>query len=260
MNPMLNIAIKAIRSAGSFLIQNYINYFKSNIDNINKNCSILFDIDRLIKLIIIKIIQKYYPNHIFLKDTSDLNFTKNNNTHWIINSLDGVNNFVRKFPHFAISIAAVLNGRPVISLVYDPIRNELFIAVRGKGAQLNGFRIRSNSIYRLQNIVLAISFNSTLHDDLILYKKILNKLVIEHIDFRCTGSTSLDLAYLAAGRIDGYLQIGFNPFNFISNELLLRESGNILSDFVGESNYFLFNNIICSNPRLLKKLLFLVKD
>ncbi|WDI78649.1 inositol monophosphatase [Candidatus Purcelliella pentastirinorum] len=260
MNPMLNIAIKAIRSAGNFLIQKYVNYTKLDINNITKSSLAIANINRSMKLIIMQVIQKYYPNHIFIKNKYKLHFTKSNNTKWVINSLDGVDNFIRKFPHFSISIAAIVNGRSVISLIYDPIRNDLFSAVRGNGAQLNSFRIRSNSICKLENIVLALSLKSKLNNDIILYKKVLNKLINSHIDFRYTGSSSLDLAYLAAGKIDGYLQVGFNYFDFISNELLLIESGNILSDFIGKSDCLLFNNVICGNPRLLKELLILVKE
>jgi len=224
MHPMLNIAIRAIRKGGDIIIQNYDTqkFIKEDID---KKKIFIKNIMYKAYRIISEIIYKSYPNHIILNEKNY--FIKNQkNTLWIINELDGKNNFIKNFPHFCISITVIIKNNIEISVIYDPIKNDLFTAVKGQGSQLNGYRIRCSNVNNLNNTTAAVNIPYKNYDQSISYLEIYKKLILYGISFRETGSTLLDLAYVASGRIDCLLDFNLlNSVNLIAGKLQVREAG-----------------------------------
>ena len=154
-----------------------------------------------------------------------------------------------------LSIAVRIKGRTEVAVVYDPMRNELFTATRGQGAQLNGYRLRCSNARDLDGTILATGFPFKAKQHATTYMNILGKLFTECADFRRTGSAALDLAYVAAGRVDGYFEIALKPWDFAAGELIAREAGAIVCDFTGGHNYMLTGNIVAGNPRVVKAML-----
>ncbi|PLK58489.1 hypothetical protein CEX73_02190 [Candidatus Palibaumannia cicadellinicola] len=173
--------------------------------------------------------------------------------------MDGTHNFIKRFPHIAVSIAVCVKKRTEVTVVYDPIRNELFSATRGQGSQMNGYRLRCGVMRDLEHTILAINFPFQQKQHTIEYITLLSKLLVRCIDFRCTGSAALDLAYIAAGRIDCLFQIGLKQWDVTSGDLLVREAGGLVTDFTGGNNYQLSGNIIAGNPRVVKSMLSLIR-
>lgn len=248
MHPMLNIALRAVRKAGNLIVNKY--EISKTVEH--EKLQISYDAEK----IIIDIIYKSYPKHSIITKNSDMFIERKQDTQWIINSLNGKTNFIKNLPHFAISIAVCIKGRIEVAVIYDPMRNELFTAIRGQGSQLNGYRLRANNIKSLSGSILAIEFTNKLKQYTSVYINIITKLFIQHVNFRSTGSTVLDLAYVAAGRIDGYFTIGMKPLNLNVAELIVRESGNLIIDFNGNNYSSLHsNNIIIGNPRIVQVIL-----
>ncbi|WP_295164480.1 inositol monophosphatase family protein [uncultured Buchnera sp.] len=252
MHPMLNIAIRAIRRGGNIIVQNYDTqkFIKEDIDKKKifiKN--IMYKTYRIIN----EVIYKSYPNHVVLDKNT--NFIKNdNNTLWVINELDGKNNFIKNFPHFCISIAVVIKNNTEISVIYDPIRNDLFTAVKGQGSQLNGYRIRCANINSLNYTTVAVNLPLKNHEQSLVYLEIYKKLLSCGISLRCTGSTVLDLAYVASGRIDCLFDFNPKPIDLIAGKLQAREAGCLTSNFTennsDDRNYHTAN--LTSSPKFVR--------
>ncbi|WWO96228.1 MAG: inositol monophosphatase family protein [Candidatus Dasytiphilus stammeri] len=251
MHPILNIAVRAIRKASNFLTESY-----ERIDVINQPIN-FFMVSNMIKLarnIIIDVIHQAYPDHSIysesLQDNSDL--------HWIITSLDGVTNFVKKIPHFSISVALRIKNRTEISVIYDFMRNELFTAVRGQGAQLNAYRLRRSPVERtINSMIVATEYSSKMyqpHGD--AYIKLVHKMIVQGAEIRSTGARILDLAYVAAGRMDGYFIMGVTMEEIAAGMLLICEAGGLVADFHGGHDYLKKDNFVAaSTPRNLRALL-----
>ncbi|MFI4819159.1 MAG: inositol monophosphatase family protein [Enterobacterales bacterium] len=253
MNPIINIAIRAARKAGDL-----INRFYESIDFLNKkknnNIYYINHISKLVKNLIISIINKSYPDHSILgyKKTK----IQNKEIQWIIIPIDSKINFIKKFPHFAVSISLIIKNITELSVIYDPIKNEMFTASRGYGAYLNGFRIRVGLNKNLDETIISSKFSFSNKKNCKIYLNLFKKIFSNNNYLRSTGSTSLDLSYVASGKIDGYFEMFINPIYFISGDLIIRESGGLLTDFLGESNYLISNNIIAGNSKIIRSLMY----
>ncbi|PPI88311.1 inositol-1-monophosphatase [Candidatus Pantoea edessiphila] len=255
MHPMLNIATRAARKAGNLIIKNYEIIGSIKINNTN-NKNIMNAIKITLENLMIDVIHKAYPQHTILTKIHDNIVGKNRDIKWIIEPIDSIHNFIKRLPHFAISITLIVKDRAEVAVIYAPILNELFSAIRGQGAQLNGYRLRSNNAFDLQRIILAVGTLFSKQEDNQEYIRKINRIFNQkHIDFRRTGSVGLDMAYVAAGRVDAYCDIGLKPWNFDAGALLVRESGGLITDFSGNDNYKDSKNIIAANPYILKELL-----
>lgn len=259
MHPMLNIAIRAARKAG-----NHITKSLETIDKIETTQKGLNDfvtnIDQEAEHIIVNTIKTSYPEHSIIAEEQGFIEGQDSDVQWIIDPLDGTNNFVKGFPHFCVSIAVRIKGRTEVACVYDPIRNELFTAQRGAGAQLNNARIRVNQLKDLQGTILATGFPFKQKQHAESYMKIMTSLFTECADFRRTGSAALDLCYLAANRVDGYFELGLKPWDMAAGELIAREAGAILTDFAGGTDYMKSGNIVGSSARGVKSILKHIRD
>ncbi|MCW5196695.1 inositol monophosphatase [Buchnera aphidicola (Pemphigus obesinymphae)] len=255
MYPMLNIAVRAARKGGSIIIQKYDTQknFVANKKNHKENT--MSKIVQTTHKIMTDIIYKAYPNH-FICTTKYNNSFKENHVTWIINPLDGLNNFEKKFPHFCLSISIIIKNKTVISVIYDPLKNELFTAIRGQGAQLNGYRMRCSDVNSLSNSKIGMNFFMKEQNEKKNYFKTIELLLSKSIRFISSGSSVLDLAYLAAGRLDGVCNFSFKPRNIISGELQIRESGGIVSELTGKCfNYFNSTSLVSGNSKFLRALL-----
>lgn len=260
MHPMLNIAIRAARKAGNVVIKSYENPSSVQVDTKGVN-DFATNADRATEALIIETIKKVYPEHTIIAEESGLAKGSDSDVQWIIDPIDGTTNFIKGIPHFAVSIAVRIKGKTEVGVVYDPMANELFTAVRGQGAQLNGYRIRANqNIKDLEGTILAIAFPYRLKQYSKYYFNVLDKLFTKCADFRRTGSAALDISYVAAGRIDGFFEIGLKPWDIAAGELILREAGGIVTDFVGGNNYMTSGNIVAGTPKVVKDFITLTQN
>jgi len=254
MHPMLNIAVRAARSAGNVIARSFEQHDKLEVDAKGTN-DLVTNIDRAAEQVIIDTIQKAYPDHVIVCEESGIIDGSDKDYQWIIDPLDGTTNFVKGIPHFAVSIALKVKGKLDQAVVFDPIRGELFTASRGKGAQLNGFRIRTSKAKELAGSVIATGFPFKHKQHTETYLQMFKTLFAKTADMRRAGSAALDLAYVAAGRLDGYFEIGLKPWDTAAGELILIEAGGMVTDFVGSHNYVQSGNIVAGNSHMLKNIL-----
>ncbi len=254
MHPMLNIAIRAARKAGNHIAKSLEN--KDKIESSLKGTNdFVTNIDKEAEAIIIDTIKQSYPEHCIVAEESGLTEGKDTDVQWIIDPLDGTTNFVKGFPHFAVSIAVRIKGKTEVACVYDPMQNDLFTAQRGSGAQLNSARIRVPQNKDLVGTVLATGFPFKQKQHSESYLKIVTAMFVDCADFRRTGSAALDLCYLAAGRVDGYFELGLKPWDMAAGELIAREAGAIVTDFAGGTEYMKSGNIVAASARCVKAML-----
>ncbi|PVZ72355.1 inositol-1-monophosphatase [Pelagibaculum spongiae] len=260
MHPMQNIAIRAARSAGRIVSIAY-----GQLDNITAEQKgtndFVSDVDRRAEQDIIQAISKAYPEHGILAEESGMRPGKGDGADylWVIDPLDGSNNFLRGIPHFAVSIALKVKGRIEQAVVYDPIKDELFTASRGRGASKDGRRIRVSDRRELEGGILATGLPFKQPGQLHSYMSTFNSLVPKIADIRRSGSAALDLAYVAAGRIDGYWEMTLNEWDVAAGCLLVTEAGGLVSDFSGGNRHLETGSIVASNPKLMRHILPAVK-
>ena len=254
MNPMLNIAIRAARKAGNVIAKNYER--RDDIQTSKKGINdYVTSVDKAAEAEIIEIIQKSYPDHTIISEERSALEGKDSDIQWVIDPLDGTTNFVKGLPHFSVSIAIRVKNRTEVGVVYDPIRNELFTAVRGEGAKLNEVRLRVDSQNELNGAILATGFPFKQPSLMPTQFAIMNNLIDEAADFRRTGSAALDLCYVASGRVDGYFEMGLKPWDCAAGDLIVREAGGLVCDFNAGHGYLRSGNIVAAPARILKEML-----
>lgn len=260
MHPMVNIALRAARSAGEIIIRASENADRMSIENKGKN-DFVTEIDRAAEAEIISQLQKAYPQHSFVGEESGEIRGEDKEYTWVIDPLDGTTNFIYGIPHYAISIACLKNGKIEHAVVLDPVRDEEFTASRGNGAQLNGRRIRVTNRKGLEGALVAtgIPFDSRHGQHIDAYLESMKKICQVSSGIRRAGAASLDLAYVAAGRVDGFWEIGLQKWDIAAGALLVQEAGGLISDFNGEFNYLENGNVVCGNAKVFKALLQVVK-
>ena len=218
------------------------------------------EVDRRVEQIIFEEIKSYYPEHNFLGEESGEEIN-NSNVTWILDPIDGTTNFINGFPHYCISLCATIDGIPTHGVIIDPSRREEFSASKGKGAPLNGERIRVSAQKSLTDALLSCCSRRTPEQD---YKYNLLGTFIElyknEITIRRTGCSALDLAYIGAGRLDGFWGNGLKPWDVAAGIVIAEEAGALLSDFHGSPKYNLSENIVCCSPKCFKPILQAVKS
>ena len=262
MQPMLNIALRAARKAAIHISRSVGQLDRIEINTKGVN-DFVTEVDRAAEQIVISELQRTYPEHAILGEESGFipgsRADKEGQEEyvWVIDPLDGTTNFIHGLPHFCVSVGCLRNGRMEHAVIIDPIRNEEFVASRGDGAQLNGRRIRVSKKASLDGALLATGFPFKPHqakhlDD---HMAIFKKLSSAPAGIRRNGSAALDLAYVAAGRYDGYWEMGLKQWDIAAGALLVLEAGGLVSDFRGGSNFYESGNIICGSPKCFKGLL-----
>lgn len=255
---IVNIAVQAARAAGNLIIR-ATDRLDSVLVNEKRPHDYVTEIDRLAEQEIIKIIRKAHPNHGFICEESGETPSPTGNKDdcvWIIDPLDGTRNFIHGFPHFAVSIALMQKGKVEHGVIYDPVRQELFTASRGKGARLNDRRLRVSKTSTLEECLLGTGFpyrNSPEHQA--GYLNSLQSIIPISGDVRRAGAATLDLAYVAAGRLDGFWELGLQLWDIAAGTLMIKEAGGIVCDNQGQDDFLKSGNIIAANPKVLKHLL-----
>lgn len=254
MHPMLNIAVRAARGAGNIIARACGQL--DMVQSIQKGTNdFVTNVDKEAEQAIVNILRKSYPDHDIIAEEGGEYSNNGSDYQWIIDPLDGTTNFIKGIPHFAVSIALRHRGKLDQAVVFDPLRGEVFTASRGAGAQLNGRRIRVTSMPDLGGTVLATGFPFKHKHHLDAYTETFKTFFTEAADIRRTGSAALDLAYVAAGRFDGFWEIGLKPWDTAAGELLVREAGGLVSDFVGGNNHLKSGNIVAASPKVLQAML-----
>ena len=258
MHPLLNIAVRAARSAGDFISRYSERVDSLQITEKSRN-DFVTEVDKGAEKTIIDTIRKAYPNHSILAEESGQH--SGNEYEWIIDPLDGTTNFLYGFPHYAVSIAVRHKGRISQGVVYNPISQELFTASRGEGAQLDGRRLRVTSRKGLEGALLGTGIpyrDDQMHlmDD---YLGMLKALIPGSAGIRRPGSAALDLAYVAAGRLDGFWEMDLNIWDIAAGVLLVEEAGGLVGDFKGGMDYLENGNIVAANPKVFKAMLQTIK-
>jgi myo-inositol-1(or 4)-monophosphatase len=260
MEPMINIALRAARKAGENIVRasDELHRFEVKAKGVN---NFVTEVDLNAEREIIYHLQKAYPDHAILGEESGLIGNENAEYRWIIDPLDGTTNFIRGIPHYAVSIACMYRGRVEHAVILDPVRREEFTASRGRGAQLNGHRIRVSDLGSLDGALLGtgIPFKEHCDDKLVPYSKTIEVLAGQCAGIRRAGAASLDLAYVAAGRLDAFWEIGLAQWDIAAGVLLVREAGGLVADIDASDNYLESGNIVCGNPRCFKAVLQVVK-
>ena len=255
--PAVTLMVKAARAAGNVLLRNLSRLDALNVVEKGRQ-DYASEVDAQAEEAAVRELRRAAPDYAILGEEGGLQ-GKGRST-WVIDPLDGTTNLVKGIPHFAVSIALRVKGKTEQAVVYDPIRDELFTATRGSGAQLNGYRIRVGKAKELSGTILATGFPFKQKHHIEPYLKMFQSMFIECADIRRAGSASLDLAYVAAGRVDGFWEIGLKPWDTAAGELLAKEAGAIVTDFVGGHNYENSGNIVVANPRVLKEMLGKIRE
>ena len=235
----LNIAVKAARSAGRLIVRNF--------ENADREC----------QRTIAETILHFYPDDRITGEENSANTANTDSEReWIVDPIDGTTNFVKGIPHVAVSIAVKFKGETVAGCVYDPILDELFTAEKGSGAQLNDRKIHVSNRQSLNGTIIAVSYPHRKRQYLDEYRSMMNRAFDKCADLRRMGTASLDLAYVAAGRLDGYFEACLYPWDFAAGELMVREAGGFVTDFSGKNDaYYENGSIVCGSPHVHRALL-----
>ena len=252
MHPTLNIAVKAARRAGGI-----INRASRDVEQIKvsakRDKDFVTEVDKAAEEAIIGVLKEAYPDHAILAEESG---ASGDSEHvWIIDPLDGTTNFIHGFPQYAVSIAQAHKGVLQHAVVYDPNRNELFTASKGAGAYLNERRIRVSKRVKLNEVLVGTGFPFRYFEHVDAYLGIFRDMMHKTAGVRRPGAAALDLAWVAAGRIDGFWEIGLSPWDMAGGALLLTEAGGLIGDLSGEQNYLETGNIVGGNPKVFAQLL-----
>ncbi len=250
MHPLLNVAVMAARRAGSTLIRNLNKLEKLKVEKKGHN-DYVSEADRAAERAVIDVIVKHYPDHAILAEESGALGDASSDTVWIIDPLDGTTNFLHGFPVFAVSIGVKVDGRMAHGVVYDPLRQELFLASRGAGAQLDNHKIRVSGQLELERALVGTGFPFRQADsEMEPYLQMLGKVVKNTSGVRRPGAAALDLCYVAAGRLDAFWETGLAAWDLAAGSLIIREAGGIVSGLDGGENFLETGHVLCGTPKI----------
>jgi myo-inositol-1(or 4)-monophosphatase len=254
MHPMLTTAVKAARRAG-----NVINRGARDLDLLTVTTKgpkdFVSEVDREAERSIVETLHATYPGHAILAeegtgrgDNADAEYV------WIIDPLDGTTNFLHGFPQYCVSIALSHKGVVTQGVIYDPVRNDLFTATRGRGAFLNDRRIRVSRRQHLRECLIGTGFPFRDGSFLDTYLQMMKTMITHTAGLRRPGAAALDLAYVAAGSYDGFFEVGLNPWDVAAGSLLVLEAGGLIGDLTGEGDYLHGGQVIAANPKIFSQM------
>lgn len=252
MHPIINIALRAAREASTLIVQAYARPDRIRISEKGSN-DFVTDVDRQVEEVLIQSLRKSYPDHSFIGEESGHQEGRDKETVWIIDPIDGTRNFIMGIPHCAISMACVQRGKLQHAVIVDPVKNEEFTASKGSGAQLNGNRMRVGTRSKLEGAVISLSCAGLREYESML--ELQRKLAGVAGGLRITGSTALDLAYAAAGRLDAGWTSGISTWDSAAGILLVQEAGGLVSDAKGNPDCLRSSELVFGNPKCFKALL-----
>lgn len=255
MEPMLTIALRAARKAGELIERGLERVDVIPIEEKGRN-DFVTEIDRAAEKEIIYHLRKAYPDHSIRGEEGGLIKGDNPDYEWVIDPLDGTTNFIHGIPHFAVSIACKYRGQVEHAVVLDPVKREEFTASRGRGAALNGRRIRVTGRRSLEGALIGtgIPFNGFAFKNITPYLACLQEIASQTAGIRRPGAAALDLAYVAAGRFDGFWEMNLKEWDLAAGVLLIKEAGGLISDFKGGDSFMESGHIVCGSPKVFKPL------
>jgi myo-inositol-1(or 4)-monophosphatase len=254
MHPMLNTAVKAARRAG-----NIINRGARDLDLLTVTAKgpkdFVSDVDRAAEAAIVDTLHHAYPDHAILAEEGTSRDKNAQADHlWIIDPLDGTTNFLHGFPQYCVSIALAHKGVVTQGVVYDPVRNDLFTATRGRGAYLNDRRIRVSRRAHMRECLIGTGFPFRDGSTIDAYLEMMRAMILQTAGLRRPGAAALDLAYVAAGFYDGFFEIGLNPWDVAAGSLLVLEAGGLIGDLAGEDDYLYGGQVIAATPKIFAQM------
>jgi myo-inositol-1(or 4)-monophosphatase len=255
---MLNIAVRAARAAGDIIVRNMDRLDRLKVVT-KQNNDFVSNVDHMSEQAIISTIHQAYPEHGILAEESGSQ-AESSEYQWIIDPLDGTTNYLHGFPQFAVSIALKHKNRLEVGVIYDPVSQELFTAMRGDGAKLNDKKIRVSNQKGLNNALLGTGFPYSDQSYLDTYLETMKALMQKTAGIRRPGSAALDLAWLAAGRIDGFWEFNLKAWDIAAGALIVREAGGIVSDFQNKDGYLQSGDIIAASPKVFPEMLKIIQE
>jgi myo-inositol-1(or 4)-monophosphatase len=258
MHPMLNTAVKAARKAGSIITRASFDLDKITIRRKQQN-DFVSEVDHAAEDAIISVLKEAYPAHGILAEESGYQ-DREAEYLWIIDPLDGTTNFLHGNPQFCVSIGLLHKGVAQQAVVFDPNRNELFTATKGVGAYLNDRRIRVSPTDKIEDALMGTGFPFKEVGHIDEYLRMLRNVMKTCAGVRRPGAAALDLAWVAAGRIDGFWEMGLSPWDMAAGALLIREAGGLVGDFAGEEKYMESGRIAAANGKIFAALLKVLHD
>jgi myo-inositol-1(or 4)-monophosphatase len=254
LHPMLNIAVKAARAAGAIINRAALDIEVLKVGSKGPN-DFVSEVDRNAEAAIIQILLEAYPGHGILAEESGREHGARDSEYvWIIDPLDGTTNFLHGFPVYAVSIALAHRGQVQQAVVYDPTRNDLFIASRGRGAFVNDRRLRVSKRTRLSESLVGTGFPFRRGDNFKRYLKVFEEVMQSCAGLRRPGAAALDLCYVAAGWYDGFFEMGLNPWDVAAGSLIITEAGGLVGNFGGDSDYLHQRELVAGNPKVFAQL------
>lgn len=256
MHPFINIAITAARHAGNIIVRAINNPMSISVSEKELN-EFVTDIDVAVERDIIQTIQKSYPNHAILgEESGKILPQQKSDILWIIDPIDGTTNFSRGLPHFAISIAVENKGIIEHGVIYDPFKQELFVASIGRGAQLNDKRIRVSKCANMSKALIGTEFPPSLKgENREQHLKVFAQTTNSCADVRSMGSAALDLAYVACGRLDGLFIPSLKIWDIAAGIIMVTEAGGFATMYDGSKNYLKESSIVAGTPKIHGELL-----
>ena len=254
MHPMLTIAVKAARRAG-----NIINRGAREIDLLTITSKgpkdFVSEVDREAERAIVETLLASYPGHAILAEEGTARGANADAENiWIIDPLDGTTNFLHGFPQYCVSIALSQRGQIAQGVVYDPVRNDLFTATRGRGAFLNDRRIRVSKRQHLRDCLVGTGFPFRDGSYLDTYLRMMKTMIEQTAGLRRPGAAALDLAYVAAGFYDGFWEVGLNPWDVAAGSLLIQEAGGLIGDLAGDGDFLHGGQLIAATPKIFAQM------
>ncbi len=257
-HPMLNTAIKAARAAGAL-----INRASRDVDTVKVGTKSVNDfvteVDEAAEQLIIQTLLRAYPSHGFLAEESgQAHGDPESDFIWIIDPLDGTTNFIHGFPVYAVSIALAVRGQVQQAVVYDPNRNDLFVASKGAGAYMNDKRLRVSKRTRLGDALIGTGFPFRKGDNFRRHLEMFETVAQRCAGLRRPGAAALDLCYVAAGWYDAFFETGLSPWDMAAGSLLVTEAGGLVGNFTGESDYLYQREVVAGSPKIYGQLVTLL--
>jgi myo-inositol-1(or 4)-monophosphatase len=251
---MLNIAVKAARAAGAIINRASLDLDVLKVGSKGPN-DFVSEVDQAAEQAIIEVLLEAYPGHgILAEESGRQHGARHSDFVWIIDPLDGTTNFLHGFPVYAVSIALAHRGQVQQAVVYDPTRNDLFYASRGRGAFLNDKRLRVSKRTRIGDALIGTGFPFRKGDNFKRYVKMFEEVMQSCAGLRRPGAAALDLCYVAAGWYDGFFETGLNPWDVAAGSLIITEAGGLIGNFTGEADFLYQREVVAGTPKVYGQL------
>ena len=247
---MINVAVKAARAAGAIINRAALDVESVRVSQKQVN-DFVTEVDQAAEQMIIETLLGAYPGHaIWAEESGRAHGAKDSEFTWIIDPLDGTTNFIHGLPIYCVSIALAVRGKVEQAVIYDPSRNDLFTATKGRGSYMNNRRIRVAKRNRLQECLISTGFPYRVDDDVNRYLRMMGDMMTRTAGLRRPGSAALDLAYVAAGFTDGFFELGLQPWDVAAGSLLVTEAGGLVGNLSGEADFMEQRECLAANPRV----------